>query len=169
FWIIYMGNNEMVGPFGAVTVFGAQALPRQVAQFNIELQRTRIGQLLVAVLRQLGGKSKNTSWGGMEMFLGNRVAPDDRRKETVYRNFEANLRDIVRAGMDSGAKVILSTVSVNLKDSPPFASLINSNLPAADREVFDQDFSAGKSLQSQSNFPAAAEKFMQAVKLDPQF
>ena len=24
-WIIYMGNNEVVGPFGAGTVFGAQA------------------------------------------------------------------------------------------------------------------------------------------------
>jgi tetratricopeptide (TPR) repeat protein len=169
FWIVYMGNNEMVGPFGAVTVFGAQALPRQVAQFNIELQRTRIGQLLVAALRQLGGKSKNTSWGGMEMFLGNRVAPDDRRKETVYRNFEANLRDIVHAGMDSGAKVILSTVSVNLKDSPPFASLINSNLPAADRAQFDQNLAAGQSLQSQSNYLAAAERFTQAINLNPPF
>ncbi|MGA9451484.1 MAG: tetratricopeptide repeat protein [Verrucomicrobiia bacterium] len=169
FWVVYMGNNEMVGPFGTATVFGAQALPRRVVQLNLELQRTRLGQLLVAALRQSGGNSKNTSWGGMEMFLGNRVAPDDRRKETVYRNFEANLRDIVRAGVGSGAKVILSTVSVNLKDSPPFASLANGNLPAADRAQFDQDFAAGKSLQSQSNFPAAAEKFMQAVKLDPQF
>ena len=26
-WIIYMGNNEMVGPFGAATVFGAKAPP----------------------------------------------------------------------------------------------------------------------------------------------
>ena len=167
FWVVYMGNNEMVGPFGTATVFGAQALPRRVVQLNLELQRTRLGQLLVAALRQLGGKSKNTSWGGMEMFLGNRVAPDDRRKETVYRNFEANLRDIVRAGVGSGAKVILSTVSVNLKDSPPFASLANSNLPAADRAQFDQDFAAGKLLQSQSNFLAAAERFTQAAKLGP--
>ena len=26
-WIIYMGNNEMIGPFGAATVFGAKAPP----------------------------------------------------------------------------------------------------------------------------------------------
>jgi len=169
FWIIYMGNNEMVGPFGTATVFGAQALPREAAQMNIELQRTRLGQLLVATVRRLGGNSKNTSWGGMEMFLGNRVAPDDRRKETVYRNFEANLRDIVRAGLNSGANVILSTVSVNLKDSPPFASLANSNLPAADRAQFDRDFAGGKLLQSQSNFLAAAVQFTQAAKLDAQY
>jgi hypothetical protein len=26
-WIVYLGNNEMVGPFGAATVFGSQAPP----------------------------------------------------------------------------------------------------------------------------------------------
>ena len=169
FWIVYMGNNEMVGPFGTATVFGAQALPRWLAQFNLAVQRTRLGQLLVAASRRLHGSSKNTSWGGMEMFLGNRVPPGDPRKETVYRNFEANLRDIVRAGLDSGAKVLLSTVSVNLKDCPPFASLANSNMPAADRAQFDQAFAAGKLYQSQSNFVAAAEQFTRATKLDPQF
>ena len=169
FWIIYMGNNEMVGPYGAATVFGAKALPRSAAQFNLAIQQTRTGQLLVSGLRNLGGKTKNTSWGGMEMFLENRIAPNDPRKETVYRNFEANLGDIVEAGVNSGAKVILSTLSVNLKDCPPFASLTNSNRPAADRQHFDQIFAEAKSLQSQSNFLAAADLFTQANKLEPQF
>ena len=26
-WIVYMGNNEMIGPFGAISVFGSQAPP----------------------------------------------------------------------------------------------------------------------------------------------
>jgi len=169
FWIIYMGNNEMVGPFGAATVFGAQARPRWAVRFNLAIQKTRTGQLLVAGLRHLRGQSKNTSWGGMEMFLENQIAPDDPRKETVYRNFAGNLRDIVAAGENSGARVILTTVSVNLKDCPPFASMVNSNLPAADRRRFDQVFAEGKSLQAQGDFPAAADRFTQAVKLEPNF
>src|ERR1039458_6397625 len=48
FWIVYMGNNEMVGPFGAATVFGAQALSRRAAQINLAIQRTHTGQLLVS-------------------------------------------------------------------------------------------------------------------------
>ncbi len=131
FWIVYMGNNEMVGPFGAATVFGAKALPRSLVKFSLALQQARTGQLLVSAVRHLASKSKNTSWGGMEMFLENQIPPGDPRKDTVYRNFDANLRDIVTAGMNSGAKVILNTVAVNLKDSPPFASLNNTNLPAA--------------------------------------
>ena len=169
FWIVYMGNNEMVGPFGAATVFGARALPLGLVRFNLALQKTRTGQLLVSTMRHLAGKSKNTSWGGMEMFLENEIPPDDPRKETVYRNFDANLRDIVAAGMNSGAKVILNTVAVNLKDSPPFASMSNSNLPAADRQRFQQIFGDAKTLQSQGNFESAASLFSQAVKLDPQF
>jgi tetratricopeptide (TPR) repeat protein len=169
FWIVYMGNNEMVGPFGAATVFGARALPGSLVRFSLALQQTRTGQLLVSAMRHLVGKSKNTSWGGMEMFLENQIPPGDPRKETVYRNFAANLRDIVSAGMNSGAKVILNTVAVNLKDSPPFASLSNSNLPAADRQQFDQLFAEAKLAQAQSNCPAAAELFARAIELDPQF
>jgi tetratricopeptide (TPR) repeat protein len=169
FWIVYMGNNEMVGPYGAATVFGAQALPRRAAQLNLALQQTRTGQLLVSGLRNLSGKSKNESWGGMEMFLDNQIAPSDPRKETVYRNFEGNLRDIVAAGENAGARIILSTVSVNLKDCPPFASLTDSNLPAADRQRFDQFFAEAKSLQGQSKVQSAAALFQQAVKLEPQF
>ena len=168
-WIIYMGNNEMVGPFGAATVFGSRAPPLAAVRFNLALQRTRVGQLAVSWLRNLGGKPKNTSWGGMEMFLQNQVPPDDARKETVYKNFAANLRDMVAAGLDSGANVILSTMSVNLRDSPPFASLVNSNLPAAERERFQQIFTEAKSLQAQSNFLAAAERFGEAARRDVQF
>ena len=169
FWIVYMGNNEMVGPYGAATVFGAQALPLGAVRLNLAIQETRIGQLLVSVMRKLGGKSKNTSWGGMEMFLENRLAPGDPRKETVYRNFEGNLNDIVAAGVNSGAKVILTTMSVNLKDSPPFASMTDSNLPAADRQRFEQVFGEGKTLQAQSNYVAALERFATAAKLDTHF
>ena len=65
----------------------------------------------------------DTSWGGMKMFLQNQIPPDDARRETVYQNFNSNLRDIVHLGTASGAKIVLSTMSVTLRDSPPFGSM----------------------------------------------
>ena len=168
-WIIYMGNNEMVGPFGAATVFGTKAPPLGFVRLNLTIQKTRIGQLLVELGRRLKGKGTNASWGGMKMFLGNQLRADDPRKEVVYQNFERNLNDIIRAGLDSGAKILLNTVAVNLKDCPPFASLTNSNLPAADRALFDQLFSAASADENQTNFAGAAQALVQAAKLDPQF
>ncbi len=45
-WIIYMGNNEMVGPFGAGTVFGSRA-PGTLCSAEIAAKATMTGQLLV--------------------------------------------------------------------------------------------------------------------------
>ena len=167
-WIIYMGNNEMVGPFGAATVFGAKAPPLPAIRLNLAIQKTRLGQLLVAVSRQLkGGSAKNTSWGGMEMFAGNQLPADDPRKEVVYQNFSRNLQDIVKAGLDSGAKILLNTVAVNLKDCAPFGSLTNASLTAAERAQFGGLFASGCAAENQGNFSGAVEKFAAAATLDP--
>jgi tetratricopeptide (TPR) repeat protein len=168
-WIIYMGNNEMVGPFGAATVFGAKAPPLAMVRLNLAVQKTRLGQWLTELSRKLRGKGANESWGGMKMFLGNEIRADDPRREIVYQNFARNLEDIVQTGLNSGAKILLSTVAVNLKDCPPFGSLTNANLSAGDQAQFAGLLAEAKAAAAQKDFAAAAQKFESAAKLDPQF
>lgn len=167
-WIVYMGNNEMVGPFGAATVFGRQAAPLPYVRLVTALQRARVGQLAASLARQFHRRgAPATSWGGMQMFLQNQIAPESPLKETVYRNFQKNLDEIVRAGTASGARVLLNTVAVNLRDCPPFASLTNSNLPPDQRERFAARLAAGGNDEEQHNFPGAVDQFEQAAKVDP--
>jgi tetratricopeptide (TPR) repeat protein len=167
-WIIYMGNNEMVGPFGAATVFGAKAPPLPLIRLNLAIQTTRLGQLLENTSRRLkGGQGDAPSWGGMEMFVGNQLSPDDPRKEVVYQNFSRNLDDLVRVGLHAGAKILLNTVAVNLKDCAPFASLVNSNLPSADRAVYERDFAEGVLAENQGDHATAVQSFAAAAKVDP--
>jgi Flp pilus assembly protein TadD len=169
-WIIYMGNNEMVGPFGAATVFGAKAPPIALIRLNLALQQTRLGQLIIGLSRRFHMSSaKNTSWGGMEMFMGNELAPDDSRKNAVYRNFSRNLDDIIKAGLNSGAKILLNTVVVNLRDCPPFASLSDSNLPTAgapDSDSAEFQFRQGQSLLASGNLLEAKKHFQMACDDD---
>ena len=167
-WIIYMGNNEMVGPFGAATVFGAKAPPLPLIRLNLAIQETRLGQLLVNVGRKFGGENVTTSsWGGMEMFVSNQLPVDDPRKKAVYHNFSRNLHDILKAGLDSGAKIVLNTMAVNLKDCAPFASLISSNLTPVEHAQFDLDFTNGVQAEDRGNFAGAAKAFALAAALDP--
>jgi tetratricopeptide (TPR) repeat protein len=166
-WIVYMGNNEMVGPFGAATVFGAKTPPLDLIRLNLVIQKTRLGQLLINFSRKLKGVNANSSWGGMEMFVGNQLPTDDPRKKKVYENFSQNLHEIVKVGLNSGANVLLNTVAVNLKDCAPFASMTNSNLPAAQRAQFDKFFADGAQAEAHSNFVEAAQQFDLAAKLDP--
>jgi tetratricopeptide (TPR) repeat protein len=168
-WLIYMGNNEMVGPFGAATVFGAKAPPWWLIRLSLAVQQTRVGQLIIFLTRKLGNNPTGASWGGMQMFLGNQLAPDDPRRETVYRNFQRNLQDILRVGLDSGVKIILSTVAVNLKDCPPFASANNTHLSASSQARFKAQLTEARQQQAASNFTAAAELYAGAAKLDGTF
>jgi tetratricopeptide (TPR) repeat protein len=167
-WIIYMGNNEMVGPFGAATVFGAKAAPLALIRLNLAIQKTRLGQLLVSLGRSLKGENVVApSWGGMEMFVGNQIPTDDPRKAVVYHNFSRNLHDIVEVGLNSGAKILLNTVAVNLKDCSPFSSLFNSNLPPAERVQFDQYFTNGVHAEGEADSAAAVKAFGLAATIDP--
>ena len=64
-WIIYMGNNEMVGPFGAVTIFGSQGLPVTYVRLILAMRQTRLGQSLLAMGRKLSA-TPNTGRHGAE-------------------------------------------------------------------------------------------------------
>ena len=166
-WIIYMGNNEMAGPFGATSVFGRPAPPLGGVRFNLASQRTRIGQLLQALRRKfIGPNSANAGWAGMKMFLNKQVPPEDPVRKTVEDNFQKNLEDIVQAGRSAGAKIVLNTVAVNLKDCAPFASMANSNLPAADRASFERLNQESIAAQARGDFAAAAQDCEAASKLD---
>ena len=157
-WIVYMGNNEMVGPFGAATVFGAQAPPLRLVRLNLWLQETRVGQLLGALVSQLRHRSGvPAEWRGMEMFRGNQVPPNDPRKEVVYQNFAQNLDDLLRAGCASGAAIVLNTVAVNLKDCPPFSSAAPTNLPPTQAAAFQKLCQEADAARDSGDYDSAAD------------
>jgi tetratricopeptide (TPR) repeat protein len=170
-WIIYMGNNEFVGPFGAAGVLGPRrAPPLALIRLGLALQQTRLGQALTTLTRRLQGRGTQPAiWSGMEMFAQSRVPPADPIRAVIQHHFERNLEDIVQAGLDSGAKIILNTVAVNLRDCPPFASCTNASAPEGDRARFSRLYAAALEAQSHANYAAAASNFEAAATLEPQF
>jgi len=169
-WVIYMGNNEVVGPFGAGTVFGSQTMPLPLIRAARALKATRTGQLLDA-LRGAAGKTAAESgeWKGMKMFVKYKLADSDPRLGAVYENFGQNLKDIIAAGQNSGAKIVLSTVAVNLKDCAPFASLHPPDLSESRLNEWQRFFDAGAKAQQSGDFRQAATDYDQAERMDQSF
>ena len=169
-WVIYMGNNEVVGPFGAGTVFGPKTPPLPVIRGALALKTLRTGQLLDAtLLRAQRSSGEKSEWAGMEMFLDQQVRADHPRMNGVYRHFERNLADMIQAGRRSGASVVLSTVAVNLRDCAPFASLHRANLSGADKTKWNEHYQLGLKAQETSNHQEAAARFEEAAQLDNTF
>ena len=166
-WVIYMGNNEVVGPFGAGTVFGSQDLPLPFIRTTLALKTTRLGQLIDAAREQWQKPSADKSeWGGMQMFLDQQIRADDPRMTGVYRNFARNLADIIRAGRGCGAGVVVSTVAVNLKDCAPFASRHRAGLSESDKQKWDDAMVLGLQAQAAGRISEAVVQFQNAAQLD---
>lgn len=165
-WVVYMGNNEFVGPFGPSTIFGSQLPPLSLIRLDLALKETRLGQLLARLSsRSLKGKT----WGGMKMFLDHQVGPEDPRKARVYDYFRANLEDILAAGRRAGVQVVLSTVVANLKDCPPFGSSHRPALSPTQLEQWQKYYQAATDDQKAGQFGAASSNYQAAAQLDPSF
>ncbi|HWA25315.1 MAG TPA: hypothetical protein VG734_06625, partial [Lacunisphaera sp.] len=117
-FIVYEGNNEVIGPFGPTGTLAPFLRRESAIRAAIWLKRTRTGQLLA----NLGKRDLPANWGGMEMFLKQRIAQDDPRLDAVRRNFRANLAAIAASAHQAGAATLLCTVATNQRDFPPFLS-----------------------------------------------
>ena len=165
-WIVYMGNNEFVGPFGPCSIFGRRVPPLALVRLNLALKKTRLGQWIAGLGSQSSGRK---SWGGMKMFTGHQLPPDDPRRLTVYDYFQANLEAILACAQRAGVKVVLSTVASNLKDCPPFGSLHSLNLTADQIKDWRQRFTAAVRDQTDGRLAEALTNFEAAARLDASF
>ncbi|MGO8929911.1 MAG: hypothetical protein ACLQU3_23840 [Limisphaerales bacterium] len=168
-WVIYMGNNEVVGPFGSGTVFGPQAPSLLLIRASLALKATRIGELLDDILRRAKGSRTKASQWSMALFLGHQVRQDDPRMPAVYSHFARNLADILNLGRAHGARIIVSTVVSNLKDCPPFASQHRRGLNERELKRWDQLYTEASQAEQAGKTAEALEGFSHAAAIDDRF
>ena len=169
-FVVYMGNNEVIGPYGPGTVFAPLSSSLPLIRAGIWLRATRTGQLLADIASGLGANGRSPKvWRGMEMFLGRRVAADDPRLETVYRHFRRNLEDIRRIATASGAGVLFCTLGCNLRDCPPFASLHRAELGKEDLAKWTGLYEKGTRQETAGEYSLAIESYLAAAQVDDRY
>jgi len=139
-----MGHNEVMGPFGAGTIFGSKTPSISLLKTSLFLKKFRLGQ-----------------WGGMAMFLDQKLSFDDAKLEWVYTAFKENTQEILDLGRRAGVRVILSTAASNLRDSAPFAS-IGDGLDNNAQEAYNK----AKELEEAGDFEQARKYYLRALDLD---
>jgi len=120
FLMVYLGNNEVLGPYGVGTLYSGFTNKLTLIRLSQSIKSMRLYQLLVILTGRQYTQTGN--WKGMTSYLENTLYEDDERLQSVYKHFDRNLGDLISAAADKDCPVILSTVGVNLLDSPPFVS-----------------------------------------------
>ena len=159
-FIIYSGNNEVVGPYGPGTALTAGGMSLPVIRGSIFYHSTRIGQLLT----KLGTPKRD--WGGMAMFMDKQVRANSPLMTYVYANYEQNLRDTIAVARRAGAKVIVSTVATNLLDCAPFASLHREGLSADDLRSWSALVEQGAAQENAASYAEALKLYQAAAGID---
>ncbi|MBN1974303.1 MAG: tetratricopeptide repeat protein [Sedimentisphaerales bacterium] len=167
-YILYMGNNEVVGPYGAGTVFTPMSANLSLIRFGVALKSTRVGQLLTNLTGSIGRDSPKV-WYGMEMFLGKQVRKDDPQMEIVYNNFRHNIEDICHVAEKNKIPLICCTVGSNLKDSPPFASEHSLALTNTEKEKWDDLYQQGIKFETDANYASASDIYLKVAQIDPDY
>ncbi len=167
-FLVYAGNNEVIGLHCPTP--GSWLLAQNLALLRCTqwIKSTRVGQCF----RLLAEGSLRPSDAGaheMEYFRQRRLAADDKRRQAVDDNFRANLDDVCQVAIQAGAKVILSTVAVNLKDSPPFGSLHRPDLSAESRKLWEDAYAQATKAEAEGRKGEAVQNYQAAARIDDHF
>jgi len=168
-FVVYLGNNEVVGPYGAGTVLTPLSENLSLIRAGIALKATRLGQLVSHLSESIGKTNTPQVWRGMEMFLEKQVRADDPDLEFVYSHFERNLQDIIRTVRKEGAEIIICTPGSNLKDSAPFGSLHRADLGKSKKQKWDEIYRQAVAFEQSGNYAEAIERYLSTAQIDNTF
>ena len=161
-FIVYMGNNDLCGYFGPMTVESGQALrSRWSIDWLLWGKSLRAGQRLQGWLTPESREKMD-----MAGFLAHQIPADDPRRAMTHEHFRANLNDICRIAEKAGAKVILSTVAVNLKDCAPFGSMHRAGLSAGQQCEWRSAYQKAIEAQQAGRMEEALGLYQQAERID---
>jgi len=162
-FIIYSGNNEVVGPYGPGTVLTSTEMSLPVVRGSIFFRSTRMGQLVT----KLG--TRKQEWRGMELFLDKQVPATSPLMRQTYANFETNLRETIAVARQAGANVIVSTAATNVKDCAPFASLHRAGLREDELRKWSALVQQGIELETANSLGEALKAYNSASAIDDQY
>ncbi|MCC6144913.1 MAG: tetratricopeptide repeat protein [Candidatus Hydrogenedentes bacterium] len=168
--LVYVGNNEMTGPFGLLTRAGqADVTPRELERHiktHLFASNMRLMQLLGRPALDLtfsiaGGKK----WG-FDAPIGSLSDP---RLYRVYSHYELNLNAICESATRAGAQVLLSTVARNQRDWKPRISVHHPGWTDAENAAWQARMDAGDAALAAGDAAGAVQAFEAAVALDPEY
>ena len=164
--VLYVGNNEVIGPFGPGTVFTRFFDADWVPALAMRLSRLRLLQAMRLAWTLAADRRAPKTFAGVEMFAHNVIAADDPRLATMRRRYRRHVRQLIAMAQAAGARVLVSSVAVNMDDCPPSASIRNPALAPAERDQWNRLFAQGRDARQAGDWAGALAPLREAETLD---
>lgn len=163
-FVVYLGNNEVHGPFGLIDSGASRLypLPLWLIRSIIWSNNLRLAQLPTLFWREARTVFGQRTRGAPPA----PVRPDDPRLGRVYEHFRRNLGDICDAAGDAGIPALLCTVAVNLRHWRPSDSFHLRDLNGEDLAAWGAHLQEGRNKHEAGAWKEALHAYEQAFKID---
>ena len=165
-FIVYEGNNEVIGPYGPTGVLTPFLGSEGAIDAMIRLRGSRTGQLIGDLAALGSGDETPESWGGMQMFLQQKISRGDPRLDNVEHLLVSNLKHIIRSGESQGIPTLLCTILTNQRDFAPFQSDHKSGLTETQLKEWERCVEEGDRKLIQGNLDEAEKAYRGAWGID---
>ena len=166
--VVYAGNNEVIGPTRsgalAATPFAAFLCARGCSW----LRQSRVMQLVQRIAMRFHRRAVVPA-ERVTIPPARPLAPNDPRLDAAYHAFAENLTAIAAIARHAGAKLVLSTVAVNLADCAPFASTHRADLSRDELATWRQRTDQADEAELLNRRPQAESLLEQALRIDASY
>ncbi len=161
--VLYGGNNEAIGPYGPVGVFGRFYPARWLIQGDRWLRKHSylVRALVDARNRML--PIDRTEWKGLDHFARNAIRPDDPALDRMRQFTRANVRAILDRAAARQIPVVVAPAAVNLNDWPPLYTFAPEHLAGQINPLIEQ----ARELMKQADWSAALAVWREALTAAP--
>ncbi len=165
--VIYAGNNEFIGPYGAASIFGRPYSSIWMILADRWLRtRSVLVRGLTGIFRDRQFR-ENPRWMGLDHFQRTPVRLDDPVVSRVEAHFRANLHAIMNAAASRGVPVLAITPAVQLRGWPPLYSFPPGGLNAAAEERWQTLNQEATLLSSRQRWERALERWQAMREIHP--
>ena len=165
-FLIYMGHNEFYGAFGVAST-QRLGLSRGLIKTYMTVRHFKVVQLLrdgIGLFRRSAAASGEPRTLMENMVGDNKIALDSPKYQRARADFAANLDEILGKIRKAGVPVLVSTLTSNIADQPPFESLFTPGFTAM--EQWRALVSRGDAAWAAGDPAAALQRYQEAAALD---
>jgi len=165
-FLICMGNNEFIGPYGAGSSITSAYQPSMARiRLQLAIRGLFLYQFLEGATRYRELEARVVTPADVWRYLAP-IDPEGDAARHVRANFETNLREMIVLGKNAGAEVIVLPPLANLKDWPPLVSVLGRNLDRDARARWKLLWREGLDRECAGDDAAALEAYRAAVAID---
>jgi Flp pilus assembly protein TadD len=158
-FIIYTGNNELIGLHAPTAEESGLCSNRTLALVNDWGKATYVGQLV----RRLVNQWNPPPVQDMAFLRRQRRPANDLRTLKVLENFRVNLDEVLSLG---DFPKVLCTVAVNVRDFPPLGSLHRTGLQDGELKLWNEAYAQGQAEEQARRYASAIVHYQTAAALD---